>query len=47
MDENAISPLWKKPQNLLSNNNDAQSTTKERFLLQPHTQIVALRTHCA
>ena len=25
--ENAISPMWKKHQNLLSNNNDAQSIT--------------------
>ena len=40
---NARSPMH---QNLLSNNNDAQSTTKYGFLLRPHTQIVALRAHC-
>ena len=45
--ENAISPMWKKHQNLLSNNNDAQSITKYRFLVRPHTQIVALHAHCA
>ena len=33
-------------QNLLSNNNDAQNTTKYGFLLQPKAQIVALRAHC-
>ena len=30
---NAISPMWKKHQNLLSNNNDAQSITKYGFLV--------------
>ena len=40
--ENAISPMWKKHENLLSNNNDAQSITKYGFLVRPHTQIVAL-----
>ena len=44
--ENAISPMWKKHQNLLSNNNDAQSITKYGFLVQPHTHIVTLRAHC-
>ena len=34
-------------QNLLPNNNDAQSTTKDGFLLRPDAQIVALRAHCA
>ena len=33
-------------QNLLPNNNDAQSTTKYGFLLRPGAQIVALRAHC-
>ena len=33
-------------QNLLSNNNEAQSTTKYGFLLWPNAQIVALRAHC-
>ena len=33
-------------QNLLPNNNDAQSTTKYGFLLRPDAQIVALRVHC-
>ena len=33
-------------QNLLPNNNDAQSTTKYGFLLRPDAQIVALRAHC-
>ena len=33
-------------QNLLSNNNDAQSTTKYGFLLQPNAQIVALHANC-
>ena len=33
-------------QNLLSNNHDAQSTTKYGFLLQPNAQIVAVRAHC-
>ena len=45
--ENAVSPTWKKHQNLLSNNNDAQSITKYGFLVRPHTPIVALRAHCA
>ena len=45
--ENAIPPIWKKHQNLVSNNNDAQSITKYGFLVQPHAQIVALRAHCA
>ena len=43
----ATSPMWKKHQNLLSNNNDAQSTTKYGFLVRPHTKIVALHTHSA
>ena len=42
--KNAISPMH---QNLLPNNNDAQSTTKYGFLPRPDAQIVALRTHCA
>ena len=41
--KNAISPMH---QNLLPNNNDAQSTRKYGFLLRPGTQIVALRAHC-
>ena len=32
-------------QNLLPDNNDAQSTTKYGFLLRPEAQIVALRAH--
>ena len=40
--ENARSPMWKKHQTLLSNNNDGQSITKYGFLVQPHTQIVTL-----
>ena len=47
LDENAISPMWKKHQNLLSNNNDAHSITKYGFLVQPYAQIVAMRAHCA
>ena len=43
--ENAISPVWKKHQNLLSNNNDAQSITKYGFLVRPRAQIVALHAH--
>ena len=43
--ENAMYPMWKKHQNLLSNNNDAQSITKYGFLVEPHAQIVALRAH--
>ena len=46
MGENAISPMWKKHQNLLSNNNDAPSITKCGFLVRPDAQIVAPRTHC-
>ena len=45
--EYAISPMWKKHQNLLSNNNDAENVTKYGFLVRPHAQIVALRVHCA
>ena len=44
--ENAISPMWKKHQNLPSNNNDAHNITKCGFLVPPHAQIVALRVHC-
>ena len=33
-------------QNLLPNNNDAQSTTKYVFLLRPDAQMVALRVQC-
>ena len=40
--ENAISPMWKNHQNLLSNNNDAQGITKYGFLVWPHAQIGAL-----
>ena len=40
--KNAISPMH---QNLVANNNDAQSTTKYGFLLQPDSQIVALCAH--
>ena len=40
------SPMWKKHQNLLSNNNDAPSITKNGSLVRPHAQIVALRLHC-
>ena len=36
------SPMWKKHQNLLSNNNHAQSITKYGSLVRPNTQIVAL-----
>ena len=45
--ENAISPMWKKHQNLPSNNNDAQSITKYGSLVWLDAQIVALRMHCA
>ena len=45
--KNAISSMWKKHQNLLSNNNDAPGITKYGSLVRPHTQIVALRLHCA
>ena len=41
--ENAVSLMWKNHQNLLSNNNDAQTMTKYGFLGEPHAQIVALR----
>ena len=41
--ENAISPMWKKHQNLLSNNNDAQSITKYGFLVQPHANTEDVR----
>ena len=41
--ENAIFPMWKKHQNQLSNNNDAQSITKYGFVIRPNAQIVALR----
>ena len=44
--ENAISTMWKKDQNLLSNNNDAQSIIKYGFLVWPHAQRIALRVHC-
>ena len=36
---------WKKHQNLLSNNNDAQSITKYGFLVRPNAQVVALHAH--
>ena len=36
--ENAISPMWKKHQNRLSNNNDAHSITKYGSLVPPGTQ---------
>ena len=42
LDENAISPMRKKHQNLPSNNNDAQSITKYEFLVRPNAQIAAL-----
>ena len=44
--ENAISPMWKRHQNLPSNNNDAQSITKYGFLVRPHAQLVVLCAHC-
>ena len=40
--ENATSPVWKKHQNLPSNNNDAQGITKYGFLVRLDAQIVAL-----
>ena len=45
--ENAISSMWKKHQDVLSNNNDAQSIIKYGFLVRPQAQIVALRAHGA
>ena len=39
--------LWKKHQNLLSNNDDAQSITEYGFLVQLDNQVVALCAHCA
>ena len=45
--ENAIFPMWKKHQNVLSNDNDAQSIPKYRFLVRPHAETLALCTHCA
>ena len=39
--------MWKKHQNLLSNNNDAPSITKYGSLVRPNAQIVALSAHCA
>ena len=45
--KNTISPMWKKHQNLLSNNIDAPSITKYGSLVRLDTQIVALRAHCA
>ena len=47
LDENAISPMRKKHQSLLSNYNDAPSITNDGFLARPDAQIVALRAHCA
>ena len=44
--ENAISPRWKKHQNLPSNNNEAQSITICGSLVWPDAQIVAVRAHC-
>ena len=41
--ENAISGMWKKHQNLPSNNNDGQGITKYGSLVRPDAQIVALR----
>ena len=45
--ENAISPMWKKHQNLPSNNNDAHNIRKYGFLVRPHPKIAALLPHCA
>ena len=39
--ENAISPVWKKHRNLLSNNHNAPGITKYGFLVRLDTQIVA------
>ena len=40
--------MWKKCQNLLSNNNDPPaSITKYGYLVRPHARIVALHLHCA
>ena len=44
--ENAISPMWKKHQNLPSSKKDAQSITNCGFLVRPDAQIVALCPHC-
>ena len=43
---NAISPMWKKYQNVLSNNNDAPLVSQSMGLW-PHAQIVAVCAHCA
>ena len=46
--ENAISPMWKRHQNLLPNNNDAPSITKYGFLVWPNSCTArTLHTHCA
>ena len=45
--ENAISPMCKKHQNLLSNNNDALRITNYGFLVQPDANIVGLRANFA
>ena len=45
--KNATSPMWKKHQNLLSNNNNAPSITKHGFRVWSVARIVALCAHCA
>ena len=47
MSETAMPPMWKQQQNLLSNNNNAQSITKYGFLVRPRAQIIALCVRCA
>ena len=44
--ETPIFAMWKKHQNLTSNNNNSQSVTKYGFLVGPDAQIVALPEHC-
>ena len=44
--ENATSSMWKKHQNLPSNNNDAQSIAKHGFLVRPNAKMIAPRAHC-
>ena len=39
--------MWKKPQNSLSNNNDAHTITAYGCLVRPNAQVVALRVHAA
>ena len=42
--KNATSPMWKKHQNLISNNNDAHNITKYGFLVRLDAEVVALRS---